>query len=104
MGPFGPDGWQPVCGPDATAAGLRSTCEEALALGDQEERLIAALLTLASGEGGVEEWEPFDLAEITGRVVAARREDAGQRGIEVSTALSAAPATGPCGFGVLNLP
>jgi len=104
MGPFGPDGWQPVCGPDATAAGLRSTCEEALALGDQEERLIAALLTLASGEGGVEEWEPFDLAEITGRVVAARREDAGQRGIEVSPALSAAPATGPCGFGVLNLP
>jgi signal transduction histidine kinase len=80
--------------PGATAATLRSTCEEALALGDRQERLIAALLTLASGEGGVEEWEPFDLTEITGHVVAARLQDAGQRGIEVSTALSAAAATG----------
>ena len=80
--------------PDATAAALRFTCEEALALGDQQERLIAALLTLASSEGGVEEWEPFDLAEIAGRVVAVRREDAEQRDIEVSLALSAAAATG----------
>ena len=80
--------------PDASAATLRSTCEQALILGGQQERLIAALLTLASGEGGVDEWEPFDLAEITGRVVAVRREDAERRGIEVSAALSAAAATG----------
>jgi signal transduction histidine kinase len=80
--------------PDASAATLRSTCAEALLLGDRQERLIAALLTLASGEGGVEEWEPFDLAEITGHVVAVRREDAERRGIEVSSALSAAAATG----------
>src|SRR6516162_5820813 len=80
--------------PDASAAALRSTCEQALILGDQQERLIAALLTLASGEGGVEEWEPFDLAEITRRVVAVRREDAERRGVEVSAALSAAAGTG----------
>ena len=80
--------------PDASAATLRSTCADVLALGDRQERLIAALLTLASGEGGVEVWEPFDLAEIAGNAVAVRREDAGRRGIEVSTALSAAAAKG----------
>jgi signal transduction histidine kinase len=80
--------------PDASAAALRSTCADVLALGDRQERLIAALLTLASGEGGVEQWEPIDLAEITGNAVAVRREDAERRGIEVSTALSAAAAKG----------
>ena len=80
--------------PGATAATLRSTCEEALALGDRQERLIAALLTLASGEGGVEQWEPFDLAEIAGNVVAARHKDAERRGLQVSTALSAAATAG----------
>jgi signal transduction histidine kinase len=80
--------------PDASVATLRSTCADVLALGDRQERLIAALLTLASGEGGVAEWEPIDLAEITGNAVAVRREDAERRGIEVSTALSAAAAKG----------
>ena len=80
--------------PDASAATLRTTCVDVLALGDRQERLIAALLTLASGEGGVEVWEPFDLAEIAGNAVAVRREDAERRGIEVSTALSTAAAKG----------
>jgi signal transduction histidine kinase len=80
--------------PGASTATLRSACEEVLALGDRQERLIAALLTLASGEGGIEEWEPFDLAEIAGNVVLARRQDAERRGIEVSTALSPAEAKG----------
>jgi signal transduction histidine kinase len=80
--------------PAASTATLRSACEEVLALGDRQERLIAALLTLASGEGGIEEWEPFDLAEIAGNVVLARRQDAERRGIEVSTALSPAEAKG----------
>ena len=80
--------------PDADAVSLRATCQEVLALGEQQERLIAALLTLASGEGGIEEWEPFDLAEIAGNVVLTRREDAERRGIELSAALSPAEAKG----------
>jgi signal transduction histidine kinase len=80
--------------PDASAATLRAACEEVLVLGERQERLVAALLTLASGEGGVDEWEPFDLAEITRTVLLVRREDAERRGIEVSTALSAAAAKG----------
>jgi signal transduction histidine kinase len=80
--------------PDASAQTLRSACEQVLALGDQQERLIEALLTLASSEGGIADWEPFDLAEIARGVVLVRREDAERRGIEVSTALSAAAAKG----------
>ena len=52
--------------PEATAETLRSTCQQVLVLGDQQERLIEALLTLASSERGVERWEPFDLANLPG--------------------------------------
>jgi hypothetical protein len=38
-------------------------------LGDQQEGLIAALLTLASGGGGIDDWEPFGLAEIAGNIL-----------------------------------
>lgn len=79
---------------DASTTDLRSACQQILVLGDQQERLIAALLTLASSEAGLYDTEPFDLAEIAGQVLLTRRKDAEQRGLEISTALSAAPATG----------
>jgi signal transduction histidine kinase len=80
--------------PDATADTLRTTCQEVLALGVAQERLIESLLTLASGEQGVERPEPFDLAGIAGNVVRARAEEARRRAIQVDTALAVAPATG----------
>jgi signal transduction histidine kinase len=80
--------------PEATAQTLRETCQQALALEGQQERLIEALLTLASSEQGVQQWEPFDLAEVAGKVVDDRRHEAGQRGVRVHTTLAAAPATG----------
>lgn len=49
----------------ASAGDLRTACEEALQLGDQQEQLIDALLTLAANERGIEHWEPFDLAHIS---------------------------------------
>ena len=67
--------------PDATAPELRSTCEQLLALGGQQERLIDALLTLASSERGIEQPEPLDLADIAGKVLLVRRQEAGRRGI-----------------------
>jgi signal transduction histidine kinase len=76
--------------PAASVANLRAACEEVLVLGDQQERLISALLTLASGEGGVERWEPIDLAEITGLVLAGRGRD----GVAVDAMLGAAPTVG----------
>lgn len=80
--------------PDADTQALRSACREALMLGDAQERLIEALLTLASSEGGVEHWEPFDLAEIAGKIIVDRRAEAVRRDIGIEASLRAAPATG----------
>lgn len=80
--------------PDATAGTLRAACREVIALGAAQERLINALLTLASGEQGVERREPFDLAAVTRDAVAARRAEADRRGVRIGTALGAAPAVG----------
>jgi signal transduction histidine kinase len=80
--------------PDATAGTLRETCQQVLTLGDQQERLIEALLTLASSERGVEQWEPFDLAEVTAKATNDRRAEAGRRGLHLFTTLTVAPVTG----------
>jgi signal transduction histidine kinase len=80
--------------PDATAETLRSACHEVLALNDQQERLIEALLTLAHGEQGLQLHTPLDVAGTAAEVVAARQQDAGRRGIQMHTALDRAPATG----------
>jgi signal transduction histidine kinase len=80
--------------PDATTATLRSACEKALHWNVQQERLIDALLTLASSERGIERWEPFDLADIAGKAILDRHQDAERRGIRIDAALTSAPATG----------
>ncbi|PZG22622.1 two-component sensor histidine kinase [Micromonospora craterilacus] len=80
--------------PDATTETLRSACHEVLALSDQQERLIEALLTLAHGEQGLQLHTPLDVADTVAEVVAARHHDAGRRGIRMHTALDRAPATG----------
>ena len=80
--------------PDATTATLRSACEKALQWNDQQERLIDALLTLASSERGIERREPFDLADIAGKAILDRHQDAERRGIRIDAALTSAPATG----------
>jgi signal transduction histidine kinase len=76
--------------PAASAQTLRAACQEVLELGSQQERLISALLTLASGEGGVERWAPIDLAEISGLVLASRARE----GITVEERLGPAATTG----------
>ncbi len=80
--------------PDASAETLRSTCRDVLALGQSQERLIDALLTLASSEQGIERREPLDLAEIAGNVVLGRRHDAQGRDIRLDTMLATAPVAG----------
>src|ERR1700734_2791097 len=48
--------------PDTTIAAWRSTAKEVLASSDEQARLLEALLTLASSEGGLNKREPVDLA------------------------------------------
>jgi len=74
----------------ATPGSLRTACERALAAGEQHERLIAAMLTLARGERGLDRFDPFDLAEITEDALLARDTD----GLNVTADLRPAPASG----------
>jgi signal transduction histidine kinase len=80
--------------PDADVESLRTTCEEVLALGTQQERLIDALLTLATSERGVERWEPIDLGEVVARVIDQRATDAEARGVELVARTRPSPTTG----------
>jgi signal transduction histidine kinase len=78
----------------ATDASLRLACERALVAGEQQERLITALLTLARGERGLDAFEPFDLGVVAGDAVDAWRDEALARGITVTADLGPAPALG----------
>jgi signal transduction histidine kinase len=84
--------------PAATAATLRSTCEEVLAAGQQQEHLIEALLTLARSQRGLDHREPVDLAEVTSRVLVARYPQAQARGLGIDATLAAALAAGDPGL------
>ena len=80
--------------PAATAATLRSTCEEVLVTSQEQERLIEALLTLARSQRGLDHRDPFDLAEITTRVLNACSLRAQALALDVTAELGSAPATG----------
>ena len=80
--------------PQPTVASLRGACERVLAAGDQQERLIEALLTLARSERGLDRQERLDLGNVVGAVVAARHDEARSRGVALKTDLGAAPALG----------
>jgi signal transduction histidine kinase len=58
--------------PDAEATSLRAVCAELLRIGDQQERLVAALLALAHGQQGPVATEPVDLATLAADAVTAR--------------------------------
>jgi signal transduction histidine kinase len=78
----------------ATCASLRTACERALAAGEQQERLIASLLTLARGERGLDVFEPFELEEVAAGTLAALRDEADTRGVTVTADLGSALALG----------
>ena len=80
--------------PGASAESLRAACLQVLELGAQQERLVDALLTLATSQRGLPHREPFDLAEITARVVAGRQPDAGRLGVRLAASLDPAIVRG----------
>ena len=83
---------------EATSASLRAACERALVAGEQQERLIACLLTLARGERGLDRFEPFDLAALAGAAAAGRRDDADDAQVSLATRMSPALAAGDPGL------
>ena len=77
--------------PDASAASLRAACERVLAIGEQQERMIDALLTLARSERGVERREPLLLDAVARQVLAERADELERRGLRLDAQLSEAP-------------
>jgi signal transduction histidine kinase len=80
--------------PDATIESLRTTCERVLGVGEQQERLIEALLTLSRSQRGLDRREPFDLAEVAAGILETRGPEATSRGLFVDTSLKPAPTSG----------
>lgn len=80
--------------PNADTDTLRSACQEALALGGHQERLVQALLALATSERGVTRWDTLDLAHIAEGVLASRRDQATQKGIDLTEHLTPAVTAG----------
>jgi signal transduction histidine kinase len=80
--------------PHATVESLQANNERVLAAGEQQERLIEALLTLARGEAGIEVREPVDLGATTRAVLAARSAEAERRGVRIEASLSPARCRG----------
>ena len=83
-----------VADPDATVDSLKAACQEAIDLGDQQEHLIAALLTLATSQRGLARAQPLDLADLTGKVLVAREDEAARRHLQVTATLDPALTTG----------
>ena len=73
--------------PRPTVVTLQDACKRALATGEEQERLIEALLTLARSQRGLDRREPIDLAAITDEVALARRAEAELRGLTVAASL-----------------
>jgi signal transduction histidine kinase len=80
--------------PGASAESLRATCRRVLAAGEEQERLIEALLTLARGQRGNGRREPLDLAAITRDVLAARGAEVTARGLTMTVTLAPALVVG----------
>jgi signal transduction histidine kinase len=80
--------------PDASAVTLRATCEELLASGRDQERLLEALLTLTSSERGLDHREPLDLATLVAAVLLAPRPEIEHQSLQIASTLHPAPISG----------
>src|SRR5262245_42846043 len=80
--------------PEATIDSLQASHRRVLAAGEQPERSIDALLTLARSERGVDRQAPFDLATITDSVLATCRPEAELRGVHIHATLQPAGTAG----------
>ena len=84
--------------PAASAAALRSACQDVLIEERHQERLIDALLTLARSQRGLDRRKPLDLGEITKDILRTREPDAASRDVTVSASIGSAPVLGDDGL------
>ncbi|HVY77899.1 MAG TPA: HAMP domain-containing sensor histidine kinase [Solirubrobacterales bacterium] len=80
--------------PAATVDSFRATSRRLLALGEEQERLLESLLTLASSERGLGRREPFDLAAVAGAVLRDPPPEAASLGVRIDSEIEPAPTVG----------
>jgi signal transduction histidine kinase len=80
--------------PARTLDTWQAVSAELLASNAEQERLIEALLTLASSEGGPRQREPVDLAALASTCLAAAGPEAGRLGLQVQAGIRAAAIDG----------
>jgi signal transduction histidine kinase len=80
--------------PEPSLASLTDTCTRVLAAGQQQERLIEALLTLARSQRGLDSRQPIELAAVAEAAVRSRLAEAQHRGIRLSAELGTSPILG----------
>jgi len=80
--------------PDASAESLRAACRRAIAAGEEQERLIEALLVLARGQRGLARREPVDLTAVVRDVLAARGAQVSAGGVAMEVTLEPALLAG----------
>jgi signal transduction histidine kinase len=80
--------------PAATIESFRAMSRRLLQIGEDQERLLEALLTLASSERGLDHQEPFDLSVIADQLLLASNADAERLGTSVNASISPAPTAG----------
>jgi signal transduction histidine kinase len=76
--------------PDADEESLRAACKQVLAVGEQQEQVIEALLTLSRSQRGLEERRAVDLASITRNAL----RTVTRNGVVLETNLAQAPTSG----------
>jgi signal transduction histidine kinase len=76
--------------PNASIDSYRHTCEQLLAVGEQQERLIESLLTLSRSQRGLDSRQPVDVGAITAAAAAA----ADRGGLTLDTTIHPAHTTG----------
>jgi signal transduction histidine kinase len=80
--------------PMTTADVWRSTSEEVLASNAEQERLIEALLTLASSQGGIDHREVVELHVVASGLLSAPRPEIDRLGLHVEATLQTATIDG----------
>ena len=80
--------------PDATVESYRAVCLDVLETGEQQERLIDALLTLARSQRGLDRRQPLDLAVITTEVVHSRQPAAAAQKVRFDVSVRPAVLSG----------
>ena len=80
--------------PQRSAESLHAACERVLAAGEQQERLIEAMLTLARSQRGLDQREPLDLQATVTEVLRGHEPEAQRRGLRLAAVLNPAATSG----------